>query len=314
MKQQRCTRASQCFRVGGALLLVWGLTDSTARSQDLEPRAYSPSPVGVNFFVAGYTRTTGGVVVDPSLPLSDVHAELDTGVIGYGHTFGILDRAASAAVAIPYVQGDVAGDVGENRRSVSRSGLGDVRLRLSVNLLGGEALTPAQFAVRKPRTTLGASLVVGAPVGQYDSSKLINLGANRWAFKPELGVSHPVGRWSLDAYAGMWLFTDNDNYFGGARREQDPIETYQAHVSYTFRPRLWLAADATYYRGGRTTVNGEENANLLSNSRVGLTLSIPIGAKQSLKLAWTDGATTRIGGDFTTYGVVWQYTWFDRQR
>jgi hypothetical protein len=167
---------------------------------------------------------------------------------------------------------------------------------------------------RRQTTTLGASLTVIPPIGQYDSAKLINIGANRWAFKPELGVSYPVGRWYLDGYAGVWLFTDNEEFFGGARREQDPIGALQLHASYTFRPRLWLAVDSTWYAGGQSTVDGVHNDDRQSNTRVGLTVSLPLGDRQSLKLSWSDGATTRIGGDFNTIGVAWQHTWLPRSR
>ena len=293
-------------------MLLLGLSVAAVNhAQELEPRAYSPSPVGANFIVLGYARSTGDVLFDASLPLSDVSARLNASFAGYARTFALFDRSASAALAWPYVWGDVEGNVGEDRREVSRSGSGDARFRLSINLIGDEAMTPQEFAKRTPRTTLGASLVIVPPVGEYDSSKLINLGSNRWAFKPELGLSHPAGPWSLELYAGVWLFTDNDAFLGGSTREQEPITSLQGHVSYTFRPRLWLALDANYYTGGRTTVAGVSNDNLQSNSRAGVTLSVPLGARQSLKFNWSKGATTRAGGDFTTFGVAWQYAWFD---
>jgi Putative MetA-pathway of phenol degradation len=288
-------------------LLMCAAFESPA--QELEPRAYSPSPVGTNFLLAGYARSSGDVVVDASLPFSDIDAQLNFGTLAYGHTFGVLGRAANMLIVAPCVWGDVSGNVNEEARSISRSGLGDPRLRLSVNLLGGPALTPAEFAVRKPATTLGASLTVVPPLGEYYPEKLINLGANRWAFKPELGLSVPVGRWSLDAYAGVWLFGDNDEFFGGVRREQDPIGALQFHASYTFRPRLWVAFDSTWYAGGRSTVNGVEKSDRQENTRIGLTLSLPMGNRQSIKLTWSDGATTRVGGDFSTFGVAWQYAW-----
>src|SRR4030095_2451947 len=152
-------------------------------AQELEPRAYSPNPTGVNFLVLGYGRSTGDVLFDASAPVSDVHARLNSGVGGYGRTFALFDHSATATVVVPYVWGDVAGNVGENRREVSRSGLGDARLRLSINLIGGPALTPVEFSKRTPQTTLGVSLTVVPPVGQYDPAKLINLGSNRWALK-----------------------------------------------------------------------------------------------------------------------------------
>jgi hypothetical protein len=283
-------------------------------AQELEPRAYSPNPVGVNFVVLGVGHSSGDVLIDPSLPLTDVNARITAGLVGYGRTFGLFGRSSSIAFVAPLVTANVSGSIEEDgRREVQRRGVGDPRLRLAVNLIGGEALTPAQFAKRQPAASLGASVVIVPPLGQYDSTRLVNLGSNRWGFKPELGFSQPLGRWYLEMYAGVWLFTENDAFFGGTRRQQDPIQTLQAHVSYTVRPQLWFAADATYYRGGQSSINGRSRMDALSNTRVGFTASLPIGRRQSLKLSWSEGVATRIGGDFTTYAIAWQYTWFDSQ-
>ena len=186
-----------------------------AASQELDPRAYSPNPVGVTFLLGTYARSTGHVLFDRSLPFSDAEAQLNAGAVGLGRTFGLVGRSATAAIALPYVWGHVSGNVNEEARAISRSGLADTRLRLGVNLIGGLAMTSAEFMRRDPQTTLGASLTVVAPTGQYDPAKLINIGTNRWAFKPELGLSVPWRRWFLDAYAGVWLFTKNDDFFGG---------------------------------------------------------------------------------------------------
>lgn len=287
------------------------LVAQLACAQELEPRAYSPNPVGLNFATVGYAHSSGDVLFDVSLPLSDVHASLDAVTVGYGRTFGLFGRGAAVLLGLSQVWGDVAGNIGEDRRSTSRTGLADARARLTVNLLGGEALSPAEFAKREPGPLLGASLIVVAPTGEYLPDRLINIGSNRWAFKPELGFSYPVGRWYFDVAAGVWLFTGNDDFYGGSRREQDPVTALQGHVVYVFRPRLWLAVDATYYEGGRTVIDGVPRADLQANSRIGLTLAVPLTARQSLKFAWSEGATTRIGGDFGSYGVVWQYAWFD---
>jgi hypothetical protein len=295
---------------GTAALLIAGAS-LDASGQELEPRAYSPSPSGVNFLGLTYLRSTGGVGVDPSLPLDNVSAEINIASLGYARTFGLLGRSASVGLVLPYSRADVSGDVFEQQRAVTRSGLADPRLRLAINLFGGPAVNREEFAAREPSTALGTSLTIVAPFGQYDSNRLINLGSNRWAFKPEIGVYQPLGPWSLELYGGAWFYTDNDNFFRGARREQEPIATLQAHVSYTFRPGLWLAADATYYAGGRTTVNGVQKDDRQENTRVGLTFSLPIAKGHSLKLNWSEGVTERIGTNFTTFGATWQYSWFD---
>jgi hypothetical protein len=283
---------------------------SAARAQELEPRAYSPNPTGANFVLMAYGHSTGDVEFDASAPLTDVTARVNLTALFYGRTFGLLGRSASAAVQLPYAWGNVEGNVFEDRRSVYRSGLGDLRLRLTTNLLGGPALSPREFAGRRPVTTLGASLLVVAPTGQYDPSKLVNIGTNRWTFKPELGVSHPAGRWWVELYAGGWFFTDNHDFFGGSHREQQPIATFQAHVSYVFRPRLWLAVDSTFYTGGQTTVDGVPKADLQRNTRLGLTLALPVKRRSAVKVSWARGVITRIGGDFTTLAVGYQFLWF----
>jgi len=282
-----------------------------AMGQEIEPRAYSPNPTGVTFVVAALGLSTGGVLTDPSVPVQDVEAELHAAAIGVGRTFGLFGRSANASIALPYFQGDFTGSVDDVDRAVSRSGIGDVRLRIATNLIGGPALTPAEFVRRKPQTSLGASLAVSMPTGEYHSDKLINVGNNRWAIKPELGLAHPIGNWYLETYAGVWLFGDNDNFLGGQRKEQDPLTSLQAHASYTFRPQLWLAFDATFYGGGRTSINGVDSADRQSNLRLGLTFSLPLATGQSLKLNWSEGASTRIGSDFTSYGITWQFTHFD---
>jgi hypothetical protein len=162
-----------------------------------------------------------------------------------------------------------------------------------------------------PRSTIvGVSLTALLPTGQYDSSHLINLGTHRWAFKPEAGISVPIRRWTLDGYVGVWLFTANDEFFpGNIRRTQDPITAIQGHVSYTIRPRLWLAFDSTWYSGGTTSLDGVPKSDLQRNSRAGAAISLPLGTRQSLKIAYSTGATTRIGGDFNTVSVAWQMTW-----
>jgi hypothetical protein len=288
-----------------ALACAWG---APAAAQEMEPRAYSPNPVGTTFLLATFARSTGGILTDPSLPVDDVEAEVDSVALGFGHTFGLFGRSAGIAIVQPRSSGHFSGTLNGEDAEASRSGIGDTKLKLTANLLGAPALSFAEFAQRKPRTTLGASLTVSAPTGDYHGDKLVNIGTNRWAIKPEIGLSHPVGPWSFEAIAGVWLFEDNDNFFGGQRREQEPLASVQGHVGYTFRPRLWLAVNATFYEGGRTTIDGLRRDDRQSNSRYGLTFSMPVSRRQSLKLHWNDGASTRFGSDFTTWGVTWQYT------
>jgi hypothetical protein len=291
------------------LLLVIAVTAYTAAAQEMEPRAYSRAPVGNQFLVFAYAYQTGDVLTDASLPLRDVKVKIGAGSIAYGRTFGLAGRQANVSLMSAYVRGRASGTIFEDLREVRRSGIGDVRLRFSMNLIGGPALGQKEFASYKPRPLLGASVTVVAPTGQYDPRRLVNIGSNRWSFKPEVGFSKPYGPWTIEFVGGVWMFTDNKEFFGGVRRGQKPLTTLQSHAIYTIRRRMWLALNANYYFGGKTVVNGVTNADKQANSRIGSTLSLPLTEQQSIKLAFAKGLTTRFGGNVMTVAVAWQYVW-----
>ena len=288
-------------------------TTAPARSQDLEPKAYSASPVGVAFLVAGFARSSGSVLVDPTLPVSDIEAKVNAVPLAVGYTFGLFGKLALVTAAVPYAWGDVSGRVFEEARAITRSGLTDARARLSVNFVGNPAMGAREFARTPRKVIVGSSLTVTAPTGQYDSAKLINLGTNRWAFKPEVGVAVPRGHWDFDAYLGVWLFTDNGDFYpGGLTRSQRQVWALQGHASYTFRPRLWAAINATWYEGGAAKVDGGEPSPGMNNSRLGATVSLPAGRSQSFKVAYSSGVLVRTGSNFRTISVGWQWLWLTK--
>jgi hypothetical protein len=299
--------------IGSCVMALTLVRSSPVVAQDLEPRAYSASPIGTSFLVLGLGRSSGSVIFDPTLPLTDVDATINGATLGLGRTFSLGGKLLLASAALPYTWGEVEGLVAEESRRITRSGLADIRLKVSANLWGAPALKAADFAKAPPRTTIGTSLTVAAPIGQYDGHKLINLGTNRWAFKPEIGVSHPVGRWHVDGYAGLWLFTSNDSFYPGeSLRAQKPIVALQGHVSRGFARRAWAAVDATWYSGGRVRVDGGAPTQRQNNARLGATLAVPVGGRQSVKIAFSTGASTRTGADFNTLAVAWQILWIDR--
>jgi hypothetical protein len=156
---------------------------------------------------------------------------------------------------------------------------------------------------------VGVSLQITAPLGQYDPDRLVNLGTNRWTFKPEFGFSKKLGRWILEGTGGANLYTDNDDFFGGQHRSQAPIYSAQGHVIYIWPRGTWAALDATYYTGGRSTVDGVEGDDLQRNWRTGLTLALPVNRRNSIKLYVSQGVYTRVGDDFVLGGVGWQHRW-----
>jgi hypothetical protein len=285
------------------------LGGTAAYGQQLEPRVYLPSPVGSNVVIVAASTSRGDVLFDPSLPVEDARARIGSLAFGYYRSFDLLGRSANVGLAFPLLRGSMSGLLAGQPQRVDRLGQGDTIARLTVNLVGSPAMDMATLVKRGRRTNFGASLVVSVPTGQYDSSKYINIGAHRWAYKPELGLSIPFARrWLLDIYAGVWLFTDNAQFVGG-RYEQSPLFTSQFHLSYNLSPRAWAAVNATFYSGGRSTVGEVANLERFRNTRLGGTVSLPLARRQSLKFAVSTGAWVRLGGDFTTFSVSWNYAW-----
>lgn len=302
-----CRWALACASAFGTLL-----ANAPACSQELEPRSYSPSPVGTNFLVATYSHLSGDVLTDSSLPITGVQAQFNLLTLGYVRTFDLLGHTASLGVGVPFARGNVSGNVIDAPTEVHRSGIGDTRLRFAYNVFGNPPLPPEAFTKPESTTSLGTSLTVIAPSGQYVDSRLVNIGANRWAFKPELGISQPFGNWFMDGSAGAWFFTANNDFFRGKKRSQAPLMIFQLHVGYGFRPGLWVAGDIGYAAGGRTTTNGVDAADRSANVRYGMTFSVPIARGWSTKLAFSHGLVTRAGGDFTSISLTLQYRWFSR--
>ena len=212
------------------------------------------------------------------------------------------------------------GTVAGAEASAYRSGLLDAVFRFSVNLKGAPAMTPGEYGKWRQKTLVGFSVKVVAPTGQYDPTKLLNWGANRWAFRPELGLSRRWGHWVLDAYGGVWFYTTNPEYFshnasvpGTQTHSQEPVVAFETHLSYDVRSRFWVSLDGNFWTGGRTSLNGVENpATTQKSSRVGVSASFPLTRHQSVKASYANGAYVRFGGDFQVVSLAWQYSWIGR--
>lgn len=280
-----------------------------AQAGEIEPRSYVNTPVGVNFLLAGYAYSDGGLATSGSSPLKDGNIRMHTFILAYARSMDILGRSGKFDIIVPYSDLSGSAMVANQSRERNVSGLNDPRLRFSVNFYGAPALTVQEFPKYRQDLIIGASVQVSAPLGQYDEEKLVNLGNNRWFVKPDLGISKAWGDFVLELSTGVMFFTDNDEYFGGNNLEQNPVSTTQLHATYTFGKGIWAALSGTYDYGGRTTVNGVENDDLQKNLRMGATLTLPVNRNNSLKLYASTGVHTSVGTDFDLVGIVWQYRW-----
>jgi hypothetical protein len=189
------------------------------------------------------------------------------------------------------------------------SGFNEPRFRLSANLYGAPALSMQEFGGYQRDLVIGASVQVSAPSGQYDPSRAINLGSHRWSIKPDVGFSKTFGTLTLDLTTSATFYSVNDDFFGGKTLEQKPIYAAQTNLSYDFGGGVWGALGVSYFRGGRTTVDGDVSTVELANSRAGAVLALPIDRYHSIKFNLSSGVHSRTGSDFTVFAMAWQYRW-----
>ena len=284
-------------------------TPVDVRAQELEPRAYSNTPVGMNFVLAGYQYSRGALLFDPSLPVTDADARVDTGLFGYVRAVDVGGKSAKIGVQVPYAVLDADGFVSGSYQTRQANGIADPSFYFSVNLFGAPALTAAEFKDYRQDTIVGMTFKLTPPLGAYEPDKIINLGTNRWSFEPEIGVSRVFGRWTLEGAASVYLYSDNTNFDNGKTRQQDPIYSVQAHAIYAFKNKIWASIGSTYYIGGRTAIDGVANNDDLNNVRTGFTVAFPVNRSHSVKVFGSTGISTRTGTDYDSIGVAWQYRW-----
>ena len=285
----------------------------TLCAQDLAPRAYVITPVDFNAVTFTWSYYNGGVNFNGAVPITGATGTFSVPTFSYYHSFNFFGRTANFTAFLPYGVGTFQGEVQQQHSSVYRSGLIDIGARLSVNVVGGPAMSAAKFAKWKQKVILGTSLRVLAPTGQYDPTKIVNWGLNRWAIKPELGYSERWGNWLLDAYAGVWFYSTNPAYYATPIPKpqiEKPIGALEGHLSRDFRAGTWVSLDGNFWRGGVTSLNGLQNvATKQVGSRIGGTAAWRFSKHQSLKVSYANCTYIRFGGNYQSLQVAWQYSW-----
>ena len=293
------------------MLPVVALVFVTAHADagEIEPRSFGNTPVGVNFLIVGYVHSEGGLATADASPIKDAELRMESGILAYARSLDVWGKPAKFDVILPFSDLSGTAMVAGAPKDRNISGLNDPRFRFSTIIWGAPVLSVQEFAGWQQDLLIGASVQVSAPLGQYDRNKLVNLGNNRWSVKPDIGISKAWGPVTLELSTGMVFFTENDDYFGGKKLEQDPVSTTQLHAMYDFGRGIWLAVSGTYDYGGLTTVNGVQSDDRQSNSRVGVTFAMPVNRNNSIKLYASTGTSTRTGSNFDMVGVAWQYRW-----
>ena len=259
--------------------------------------------------LAGYAYTQGKIAFDPELAIADAQFHSDAAAAAYVRSFDFFGKSAKFDVIVPYSAFSAHALVEGEPHEREMSGFGDPRFRVTINLFGAPALSAKEFVNYKQDLIVGVSLQVSAPLGQYDDTKLLNLGNNRWSFRPELGISKAWGPWTLEVAPSVTFFTDDPDFFNGKHFAQAPLCLVRGSIIHYFDSGAWISFDGSWFRGLRTTVNGITGDNEQENVRAGLTLALPIDRQNSIKLNASTGIYTRTGSEFSLVGIAWQYRW-----
>jgi hypothetical protein len=290
------------------LCIVCSFWVTESNAQELTPRLFWPTPKGTRVLVSGYSYSTGDVFLDLSIPVEDAESRINTGILAYAQTLDLWGRTSNLLVNLPYAWGNANGDFLGDPLTRDFSGFGDFSMTLNVNLRGAPTMTVEEFQAYRanPRPIIGASLKVVMPTGQYNSDRVVNVSANRWATRLKLGaVIILKPKWVMELSASAWLFGDDDDFFAG-KKEQDPIFALETNLIKRIRPGLWASLDLTYYRGGNQTISGAPLDSKLRNLKLGGTLVVPFLGRHAIKFGYANGVITRYGNDFNQFLVSYQ--------
>lgn len=301
-----CRLASSLWAGLCCLIILWAA--SPGHAQELEPQRWRHLPIDTNFVSLAYIHNDSDISLEPALRIENATMNLDTWALGYTRTFELFDKTAQVQIIQPWQEGDWSGTVNGQAAAISREGFGDTQVRFAIDLLGAPPMNVGDYAAYQaspePKTVLGVALGVQLPTGEYMSDKLINLGTNVYTFRPEIGFVHERGRWSFEASGSVSIYTNNSDFFGGNRLEQNPLYFAQTNVLYRFTPGLWAAGGIAYALGAETTVNGIANNDQKENILWGFAGGYSITPWLGLKLQYVRSERlVDVGNDSNRYIV-----------
>ena len=302
------------FARAGLLVQLFLLLASPCFADELEPRRWAHLPINTNFGGTAYAYTEADIGFDPVLKIEDVDMELHTWALKYIGTFSLFNKTARIGVLQAYQEGEWSGLLDGVPKTVNRSGLSDTFVRFAINLYGAPPLQGKEYAVyraaQKVETIVGAGVSVQLPTGDYMNDKLINLGTNRYTFRPQVGVIHTRGKWTLETTGTVAFHTDNTDFYNGKKLEQDPLYTLQSHLIYTFRPGVWGSASGGYSNGKRSTVDGVEKDDRKEFLAWAFSFGYPISKHLGFKIAYIGTRTQEYTGiDSDTVAVGFSAFW-----
>ena len=284
-------------------------------AQELEPRALTNLPRGINFAAIGYLYSSGNTLLDPALPLEDFNGKINTVVLAYVKSVNFFGASGKVDVILPFSGGDFTGIYQDEGFSDSFTGFGDLRIRATINLTGAPSLEPSEFKNYTQKTVSGFGVQVVIPTGNYIKEQLPNLGSNRWSLRVKYGISQSIGQWVIEGYAGAWFFSANNNFLGENKLEQEPLWILKGNIIRAIGTKgMWLAFSMGYGYGAQTDINNVRRDATTSQLRLGATYSLNLDRKNTLKFTLGSGIRFQEGGDFDAFGITFSRLWLNKKK
>ena len=279
-------------------------------AQDIEPRRWTPLPIGTHAIGGGYVHTFGDILFDPVLQAEDVTIDIDAFALSYVQPLKIGNKLGRLDILVPYANARWEGLLRGVPTSIDRSGFADPRVRFSMNIVGPAALNTQEmmdyYKEHPTSTMIGASVSITFPLGQYAEDRLLNLGQNRFVIRPQVGFVHNWGLWSYEFTASMFLYTVNNDFFNNQKREQNPTFAAQTHLIKRFKNRMWVSGSAGYGLGGQSIVDNQPNNDERGDFLTSLAFGVPITKRQSAKLFYLRSESVKsVGADTNSLGVAY---------
>ena len=237
-------------------------------------------------------------------------------MVGYAKFLPLFDRATMISVIFP--MGHISAETiiaGGTSKQVAK-GFGDPMLEFDINIIGPKAQMSLPDLMRyEPGFSLDLMMDLAFPVGEYDNTKTLNLGQNRWYGRIGAPIVWQIGPWvpgrrtTLEFLPAVWLFGDNTDYVGKTMKT-DPIFQLDAHFSRELTHNFWASLDGVWYNGGQATVDTTQGTKL-NNIGLGITLGYQINENINLTFGYkstiNDDAldALRMDGFMVTFVYGW---------
>ncbi len=292
------------------LLFVVSFMSKVSMAQDIEPRRWTNLPLGSEAVGIGYGYTSGEVLFDPLLEIEDASVRAHTVFASFVHPFRIGKKFARVDLLIPFSNARWGGLLEGEAASTERTGFIDPIVRMSYHFLGPPALNLKElreYLTEHPvYTTLGASLALSIPLGQYSEENLLNLGFNQYYLRPQIGLAHYWGLWSLEFDVSAYFYSKNQNFFNDGTKDQKPLMASQVNLIKRFNSGIWASVSTAYGQGGASRINRLSKDDDRSNLQNAATLGLPVEKGQNVSVVYLYSQTlTDVGSNTHSLVLVW---------